>query len=274
MDGSSNEFPSLRPGAVVDVRVDRRKARPVEITLQGHAHTYELAWRPTSIGPAIIDLRITSPEGVPITSDSLRRINTERLAKTAEAYDTDQAAETGRIVGDSFKTDLADVMSNSDPADRVAGVLAYFENADDETGFSAEVASILRNSATAPDLSDLAEQFDRTWRDAGGSFVIPPAATAHLAAEIAKRTAERKRRGGRPRQYTHEFLLQVAKWATEGAVRGSVYKHVQKCAIESGEKTEFDATIPQVRWWIKRCKDAGLLPADFAREPRRPSRKA
>jgi hypothetical protein len=59
--------------------------RPVYIECHGHAHTYEVAWRDTSAGPVVTDLRVTSNDGAPITSASLRRINPDRLARTAAA---------------------------------------------------------------------------------------------------------------------------------------------------------------------------------------------
>ncbi|HUO39096.1 MAG TPA: hypothetical protein VMU34_15240 [Mycobacterium sp.] len=244
------------------------------ITVHDHAHSYELAWRPTDDGPVITDLRVMSDHGVPITSDSLRRINTARLANAAQVYDTDIAADLGRILGDDAETYLADVMCDPDPAKRVAGVLAWLENSGDE--FAAEVAAELRRSAKAQDLSDLAEGFDAWWARRGQSFVISPGVVADaFAAEATKRgiVPPRKRRGGRPREYSTEFLMKVAKWAREGVIKGSVYEYVAQRAVDSGEKSRYDAMPGAVRWWIKRCKEAGLLGAEELRKPHATTRK-
>lgn len=71
--------------------------RPVKITLHEHAHRYEIAWQATPTGPVVTDLRIT-PSGapVPITTASLRRINMDRLARTAAMHDTPEAADAAR----------------------------------------------------------------------------------------------------------------------------------------------------------------------------------
>ncbi|WP_374025596.1 hypothetical protein [Mycobacterium sp. HNNTM2301] len=98
MSGSKPGYSPRRAGEVVGVEVRADGERPVTITCHGHAHSYEIAWRDTADGPVITDLRVTSPEAVPITADSLRRINTDRLARTAAMYDTADTADVARAL--------------------------------------------------------------------------------------------------------------------------------------------------------------------------------
>lgn len=92
-------------GGRVEVNADAE--RPVAITCHDHAHTYEIAWHDTAEGPVITDLRVTSPDGVPITSNSLRRINTDRLARTAAMRDTAGAAGAARALREAIDTAAA-----------------------------------------------------------------------------------------------------------------------------------------------------------------------
>ena len=46
--------------------------------------------------PVITDLRVTSVDSVSITSDTLRRMNTDRLARVAAMRDTAEAADAAR----------------------------------------------------------------------------------------------------------------------------------------------------------------------------------
>ncbi|WP_374157433.1 hypothetical protein ACEWX3_19820 [Mycobacterium sp. G7A2] len=96
MSGTKRDYSPRRAGEVVGVEVDADAERPVTITCHDHAHTYEIAWRDTADGPVITDLRVTSVDSVPITSDTLRRINTDRLARVAAMRDTAEAADAAR----------------------------------------------------------------------------------------------------------------------------------------------------------------------------------
>jgi hypothetical protein len=96
MGRTKPNYSPRRAGEVVGVEVHADAERPVLITCHDHAHTYEIAWRDTNDGPVITDLRVTSREGTPITSDSLKRINTDRLARTAALHDTDESADAAR----------------------------------------------------------------------------------------------------------------------------------------------------------------------------------
>lgn len=96
MSGTKPSYSPRRAGEVVGIEVRADAERPVTITCHEHAHTYEIAWRTTEDGPVITDLRVTSPDGVPITTDSLKRINTDRLARTAAMHDTADAADAAR----------------------------------------------------------------------------------------------------------------------------------------------------------------------------------
>lgn len=89
---------------MVGVEVRAEGERPVSITCHDHAHIYEIAWRSTEAGPVITDLRVTSPDGAPITTDSLKRINTERLARTAAMHDTAEASERARQLRQTMDT--------------------------------------------------------------------------------------------------------------------------------------------------------------------------
>ena len=102
-----------RSGEVVHVSVQLGAQRPVRITCRDHAHHYELAWRDTDDGPAITDLRVTSDDEAPITSDSLRRINTVRLAHAAQIYATTQAAEQGRRLRETLDGATAHLRNDS-----------------------------------------------------------------------------------------------------------------------------------------------------------------
>jgi integrase len=106
------------------------------------------------------------------------------------------------------------------------------ENSDDE--FTPEVAAELRRSAKEQDLRDLAPGFDDWWAKHGQSFVIPPGTDAGVAALAAARGGiawPPRRRGGRPREYSYEFLVKVAGWAREGVVKGSVYEYVAATVV-------------------------------------------
>lgn len=104
MGGSKPGYSPRRAGEVVGVEVRPEAERPVTITCHEHAHTYEIAWRSGEDGPVITDLRVTSTEGVPITTDSLKRINTDRLARTAAMHDTHDAADAARELRQAIDT--------------------------------------------------------------------------------------------------------------------------------------------------------------------------
>lgn len=103
MNGSKLSYSPRRAGEVVGVEVRDTAERPVTITCHDHAHTYEIAWRDTGDGPIITDLRVTSHAGVPITSDSLKRIRTDRLARTAAIHDTAAASTAARHLRAAFE---------------------------------------------------------------------------------------------------------------------------------------------------------------------------
>lgn len=97
MSGTHDGYSPRRAGEVVGVEVVPGDDRPVKITLHGHAHRYEIAWQATPSGPIVTDLRIVpTEEAEPITTNSVRRINVERLARTAAMHDTLEAAVATR----------------------------------------------------------------------------------------------------------------------------------------------------------------------------------
>lgn len=259
---------------MVQVSSRRSDERPVQIRCRDHAHYYEFAWRDTDDGPVITDLRVTSDDGSPITMDSLRRINTVRLAHAAQIHDTDAAAEVGRVLGNAAEIALTDVMSNPDPAVRVAGALAYIER--DDSGFGAEVAADMRRQAQAPDLSDLAAMIDGWYAARGQSFIIHSDTlnNAMIAAAVERGLATpRKRRGGRP-PLTREFLAQVAQWARQASrMQEPYYSYI---ADRVNERDGWEPSRETIKVWIKRCKDpndvlgADALGNEELRRPRNP----
>ncbi len=82
--------------------------RRVWITVHDHAHTYEIAWTDTAAGPVITDLRVRSANGAPITSESLRRINTDTLLRAAVRHDTTEDAAAARELRESFDAAIGD----------------------------------------------------------------------------------------------------------------------------------------------------------------------
>ncbi|TDO16927.1 hypothetical protein EV580_0091 [Mycobacterium sp. BK086] len=232
------------------------------MTCHGHDHRYEFAWSDTDNGPVITDLRVISDAGTPITSRSLKRINAEVLARSAKRHDTDEAAETGRVMGLAAEIDLADVMSNPDPAARVAGVLAYFES--DDSGFGADFADALRRESKSPNFSDLAERFDDWYGNRGESFVLTESVMRRASAKMLDDAIERlagapvKRRGGRP-ALTRAFLVKVANWArTAKDENRAVRQYVLDKANEGHPKPLWTST-DTAKKWIERCKEEGLL---------------
>ena len=96
MAGSKREYSPRRVGEVVGVEVVAGAARPVRVEVFGHRHVYEVAVTMVDGQPALADLRVCSPDGepvVPITTASLRRINAERLLRTAVRHATAAAAD-------------------------------------------------------------------------------------------------------------------------------------------------------------------------------------
>jgi hypothetical protein len=274
MTRDNNHSPSRgrrRSGDIVDVAVDRRLNRPVRITCRGHLHHYEFAWQATKDGPVITDLRITSHNGAPITSDSVRRLNTVRLAHAAQLYDTNSAADLGRVLGAAAEASLASAMGDRDPAVRVAAVLAYIE--EDDSGFGAEIAADMRRSSQAPDLSDLAPRIDEWWARRGESFIVR---TDTLADVVAAEAVQRgltppPRRGGRPAM-TREKLAQIAEWAREAVrMQEPYYSWIAK---RHNKTYKWEPSKETIKVWIKRCKDPNdllgtdALRRDELRQPR------
>jgi len=97
MSDALGGYSPRRAGEVVGVEVVPEDDRPVKITLHDHPYRYEIAWQETAAGPIVTDLRIMPIENaVRITTNSIRRINVDRLARTAAMHDTPEAAEAAR----------------------------------------------------------------------------------------------------------------------------------------------------------------------------------
>jgi hypothetical protein len=232
----------------------------VRITVAGHPHSYELAWHNTAAGPVITDLRVHSDAATPITSNTLRRINTDTLARTARRYDTAPAAEASRKLRGALEKASAD----QDPATMVANTIAWLEEqgAHDDAGEFRRIAAEVGPAELVASGFEGIEAF--RWTECVIDAMVTHAPPGVTSPEPPGR------RGGRPR-HRREFLVQVAEWAREALDRnsGAVYTYVAQRAVQAGERDRL-ASDETVKSWIKRCKDAGLLGRDELRRPRTP----
>lgn len=260
MSGTKRGYSPRRAGAVVGVRVWANEPRPVWITVHDHAHTYEVAWRDTDDGPVITDLRVHSDDGTPITSNTLRRINTDTLARTARRYDTAQAARAGR----KLRGHLEEALGDQDPVTMVADVIAWCE----EQGIHDAASEFRRIAAEVGPAELVASSFEGVevfrWTEGvidamirhappGAKFVQPPG-----------------RRGGRPR-LTRQELERVADWAREAHDRNArpIYPYIAQRAVETGWR-DYVVSAETVKGWVQRARDAHLLaPGDLGRPSRR-----
>ncbi|MGO9099049.1 MAG: hypothetical protein ACLP9Y_06260 [Mycobacterium sp.] len=253
MAGTRRGYSPRRAGEVVDVQVDRSKDRPVTIWLYEHHHRYEVAWTHSADGsPIVVDLRICSDDEVPITSNALKRINVERLARAAARHDTDEATRRGREMREA----LAAALGESNPAQILADALEWL----DAQGAVSAVNELRRATAqTGPDtlLADgLAGVEARRFTDGVVDAMVrhaPPGVTPP------------KRRGGRPPKWSQEFLAQATAWALEAHEDGNaIYPYV---AARASEATGADYDEDNAKWWIKRAKQTGLLAPDQLGRP-------
>jgi len=254
MSGSRNEYSPRRSGEVVGVEVDPAQERPVTIRLFDHRYRYELAWTSTAGGPVVTDLRISSDDGTPITSNSVKRIPVERLAKTAALHDTPESAKLGRDLRAAFETV---VDSYSDLETLVAEACEWLESTGDAD--AADAARHLRSAA----LTDAAGLVADTLEN-----VEKRRFTEGVVRALAKRRSTQNK-GGRPTEWTPEFLMQIAQWAREAAPHGgSVYERVRSRA---SNQLGYDVSVHQVKWWVKQCKesDPPLLGRNELRQPRK-----
>jgi hypothetical protein len=249
-----------RAGEVVGVDVEIGADRPVTVTCHDHAHTYEFDWHDTAGDAVITDLRVTSRNGTPITSATLKRINTDTLLKAARRYDTRQAAEQARELRRLIEAATAEFAS--DPASMVVAAIAYLESLDDD--IATELARELRRVATETDpeemVADGAAGIER--------FRFTDGVLDAMVRRLPLSETPPKSRGGRPR-LSNEFLVQVADWAREASARnaGAVYDYV---AARAANQLGYIASVDTVKGWIRRCKDTGLLGPNELRRPRRP----
>jgi transposase len=244
---------------VVDVQVWTDEPRPVWITVSDHAHTYEVAWRDTDDGPVITDLRVHSEDGAPITSDTLRRINTDTLARTARRYATARAAENGRKLREAVE--IATAQAANDPAEMVAGAIAWCE----EQGLEDAARELRRVAAEVGPAALVASGFGGVEAFRWTEGVID--AMVRTAPRGIRLAVPNRRRGGRPKTITEDFLALVAEWAREGRDRNErpLYPFIaERAAAHLGHPVQNDT----VKGWVRRAKDAGLLAPDELRKPR------
>ena len=257
MARDTKNSPRRRPGEVVGVSVEEGDARPVHISCRDHAHTYEIAWESPDDGPVITDLRVTSNDGAPITSDSLRRINAERLAQAAQIYDTPASAETFRSLSDAVNEMTADL--RNDPAAIIAAACKGLDDLDDPE--AAEFARRLRalNPSEAAD-----------WvATAGKGLESMRITTANVRDAYVR--AGFGHRGGRP-PLSREFLARVRDWAREGVkLQPSYYEYI---ADRVEDHYEWRPQPDTIKKWIQRCKDPNdLLGTEgLGKDEPRPSR--
>jgi len=244
-----------RAGEVVSLDVHHGDQRPVKITCDGHAHTYEIAWRDTADGPVITELLVTSRDGAPITTDSLKRINATVLARAARRYDTPEAAKVGRELREAVER--ATVHMRDDPAAAVAGACEWLESLD-----APEAVEFIRElRALSP-----AEAATRVADGASGLAALrwTDASIRSMADRAGLLT---QRRGRKP--LDHAFLEKVAGWVRQAkdVNAPNIYEQVAEWAVSEGER-EYKVGDAMVKKWVRRCKDAGLLAPDAIRQPR------
>lgn len=253
MKGTTGGYTPRRPGEVVGVEVTPTDPRPVRITLFDHPHRYEVAWAQTDDGPVITDLRITSNDGTAITSNSVRRINVERLAKTAARHHTPQAAQRARDLRAVFETAVS---RYPDPEAAVADACDWLDSTGDPD--LADVARQLRSAAADGAATVLADALDGTERRRFTDDVIRALVRRSQRASPPKL--------GRPTEWTPEHLALVAQWSRDAMTQGgSVYERV---ADRATDELGHLVSAHQVKWWITQCKQAGLLGRDELRRPR------
>lgn len=256
MSGSRHEYSPRRAGEVTGVEVVPANARPVKITLFDHDHQYEVGWTHTENGPVVTDLRITSENGTPITSNSVKRIPVERLAKTAALHNTREAATQGRDLREAFKS-VVDHYNNPDAL--VAEACNWLESTGDPA--ASDAARQLRDAAAGDAAALVAHALDSVEQ-----FRFTEGVVRALERRLSPPASSR---GGRPTEWTPEFLARVAQWARDAAPQGgSVYERVRS---RVSEELGYDVSIHQVKWWIKQCKQLQppLLSADDLRRPRK-----
>jgi hypothetical protein len=196
-----------------------------------------------------------SDDGAPITSNGLKRINVERLARAAARYDTDEAARRGREMAEA----VAAAQRGRDPAQLVAEGLAWWEEQGDE------------GVAIADELRRVAAQVGPDAILASGlAGVEAQRFTRFNVEEMARRAGVNrppKRKGGRPPKWSREFLTRVTAWALEAREDGkAIYPYV---ADRASKATGADYDEDNAKWWIKRAKQLGLLaPDELGRPPK------
>ncbi len=248
----------IRNGGVTGVSVDPAAERPVTITVSGHDHRYEFAWCATPDGPIITDLRVMSDDETPITSDTLRKINTGRLAASAARADTPAAAEVGRELRELIEGITDRQLVDSNPATVVEGGLQW----------------LLETSPNDPAVA----QFVRKLRGLDPGEVLAAAGAGVEAARIVPETlaaaqaAVNPGKAGRPR-LSRERLREVAEWARTARDRGvNVYEYVAEAAT-AADNLRHPYGDQAAKKWVRRAKAEGLLgPDELGRKPRNDDR--
>jgi hypothetical protein len=241
----------------VGVSVTAGAERPVRVECHDHVHHYEFAWTATDDGPVITDLRITSLDNSPITTDSLKRIRVERLAQTAALADTPEQAESARKLREALEA----AMRNIDPDEAVAAQAAELKS----EGRDGEANEYLRDVAergAAAVIAEITENLagwdsHRTTNEA--TFAVWERISPETMARVREK-ARGQRRGRAPR----EFYRDVATWARDGRARGLVYAHVAEQAATWGR---IEPSRDTIRRWIRRAEAEGFLTPGEIRAP-------
>ncbi len=261
--GTPGGYAPRRAGEVLYVSVDRESPRPVTIACFGHEHVYEFAWKTADDGsPVITDLRVTSHGGAPITSNSLRRINTDVLGRKAQRYDTAEAAESGRKLRETVESTIAVMLQTKDAHTLIAEACDDLESDGDPE--SLELARELR--ALTPD--------EAAVRMAAGA---PGLESMRITQENIRDWAASTRSSARPRgrkPLSREFLEQVADWARDAKAdnSGAIYEYILERVNQGRSPRDRIHTTDTVKKWVRRCKDEGLLRSDELRQPRAPKK--
>lgn len=232
------------------------------ITCHDHAHRYEFSWETTDNGPVITDLRVTSTDGTPISSATLRRINIERLASAAQLFDTPEQAATALRLQRTFQ-DLANI---TDPEEAMHCAADEWES----WGFVDEANELRRAVAERGAAAVRGDSISKWGHFRGASDEAWMAAAESDSPEMMARVREQAR-GARRGRAPREFYRDVADWARDARTQGwPVYAHV---ADQSARWGRIDPSTDTIRRWIRRAEDEGFLSPGEIRERKSEPRK-
>jgi hypothetical protein len=202
-------------------------------------------------------LRITSNDDTPITMRSLRKINPDRLAATAELADTPAQAETARSLREAFEEAVRDADADELVADFVADL--------ESRGLAAE-ATELRGDAAERGASAVVADSVAEWESFRTTREMWIASAERVAPDVMARVREQVR-GGRRGRAPREFYRDVAEWARHARTKGlPVYAHIAEQAPLWGR---VDPSRDTIRRWLRRAETEEFLRPGEIRAPRK-----